>query len=131
MSASNLPPGGDGQWQLDLQTGTAQFSDWFHQRLLWPTEVKRRRLADLKPYLPAGAWEALLLAIRDHLERQVPFDTTFRVELPGGQVQRWRMLGATARNGRGKPISLAGSAQEISTERRRDEPRGGEPAGVP
>jgi PAS domain-containing protein len=124
MSASDLPTGGDGQWQLDLQTGTAWFSDWFHEWLRWPTEVKRRRLADLRPYLPAGAWEALLLAIREHLERQVPLDMQLRVQLPGGQIQIWRMLGATQRDSRGKPVSLTGSVQEISAEQRRPDPDG-------
>jgi|SRR5450432_2420252 len=124
MSASNLPADGGGQWQLDLQTGTAWFSDWFHQRLRWPTELKRRRLADLKPILPVGAWEALLLGIRDHLERQVPLDTQLRVELPGGEIRSWRILGSTERNSRGKLVFLAGTMQDISAERRSGDPDG-------
>ena len=124
MSASSLPAGGDGQWQLDLQTGTASFSAWFHERLRWPTEVKRLRLADLKPNLAAGAWEALLLAIRDHLERQVPLDMQLRVELPGGLIRLWRMQGSTERDSRGKPVSLAGTVQDISDERRLDDTDG-------
>jgi hypothetical protein len=124
MSASNLPAGGDGQWQLDLQTGTAWFSDWFHEQLRWPTEVKRRRLVDLKPYLPAGAWEALLLAIREHLERQVPLDMQLHVQLPSGLIRLWRMFGSTERDSRGKPESLAGTVQDISAEPRRDDPDG-------
>ena len=103
---------------MDLLSGTASFSDWFHQRLQWPAEVKRRRLVDLKPNLPGGAWEALLLAIRAHLERQVPLDTEICVHLGGGEVQWWRVLGSSMRNGREKPVLLTGTMRDISAERR-------------
>jgi hypothetical protein len=121
---SDLPTGDGGQWQLDLQSGAASFSEWFHQRLRWPAEVKHRRLADLRPNLPAGAWEALLLAIRAHLERQVPLDMPLRVEVAGGVIQWWRVLGSTERNSRGKPVSLAGTMQDVSPEPHRDDPDG-------
>jgi hypothetical protein len=120
--AGKLPTGGDGSWELDLLSGDAWFSDWFFQRLQWPAEVKRRRLVDLRRNLPSGGWEALLLAIRAHLERQVPLDTQICVRLPGGEVQWWRLLGTSIRNGREKPVLLTGSAQDVSAERRRNDP---------
>jgi PAS domain-containing protein len=122
--ADTLPVGGGGTWELDLLSGTATFSDWFYERLQWPAELKRRRLADLKPNLPAGAWEALLLAIRAHLERQMPLDLPLRVHLPGGEIQRWRILGSAVRNEREKPVLLTGSARDISGQRDRDDPVG-------
>ena len=118
--AGKLPAGGDGTWELDLLSGTATFSDWFYQRLQWPPEVKRHRLADLRAHLPGGAWETLLLAIRAHLERQMPLDLPLAVHLPGGEIQRWRILGAAIRNERDKPVLLTGSARDISNEPSRD-----------
>lgn len=120
-----LLPGGDGLWELDLVNGTAWFSDWFYLRLGWPMEVKRKRLDDLRPNLPVGAWEALLLAIRGHLERQMPLDAELCVQLQGGQIEWWRMLGAVERNSRGKPVHLAGSVRDVTAEPRRDAAEGG------
>jgi hypothetical protein len=122
--AGQLTASAEGSWELDLLSGTASFSDWFFQRLQWPAEVKRRRLVDLKPNLPAGAWEALLLAIRAHLERQMPLDVPLRVHLPGDEIQWWRVLGASTRNGREKSVLLTGSIRDISAERDRDDPDG-------
>jgi hypothetical protein len=116
--AGTTPASGEGSWELDLSKGTASFSDWFYERLQWPKEIKRRRLADLRPNLPAGAWEALLLAIRAHLERLAPLDTEISVLLPGGVRARWRVLGSTTeRNSRGKPLHLTGSMRQVETER--------------
>jgi PAS domain-containing protein len=122
--AGQPPASGEGSWELDLLSGTASFSDWFYQRLQWPAEVKRRRLADLKPSLPAGAWEALLLAIRAHLERQTPLDLPLRVQLPGGEIQFWRVLGSAVRNEREKPVLLTGNARDITAEAQRENPDG-------
>jgi PAS domain-containing protein len=122
--AGGMPEGGEGTWELDLLSGTATFSDWFHERLQWPADVKRRRLADLRPNLPAGGWEALLLAIRAHLERQIPLDLPLRVHLPGGEIQRWRIWGSAVRSERAKPVLLTGSARDITDKRDRDVPDG-------
>jgi len=122
-SGANEPPGsGAGSWKLDLMDGTAWFSDWFYRRLQWPVEVNRTRLEDLRPYLTAGAWEALLHGIRAHLERQVPLDAKIPVQLPGGGIEWWRMHGAVERNAFGKPAHLKGSVRDISTEPRPDAP---------
>jgi hypothetical protein len=120
--AGKLPASGEGSWELDLLSGNAWFSEWFFERLQWPAEVKRRRLADLRPNLPAGAWEALLLAIRAHLERQVPLDTQICAHLPGGEIQWWRVVGTSLRNGREKPVLLTGSVHDVSAERRPNDP---------
>jgi hypothetical protein len=116
--------GAEGTWQLDLLSGSAHFSKWFYQRLQWPAEIKRHRLVDLKPHLPAGLWEAVLLAIRAHLERQMPLDMPLRVHLPGGEIQHWRIWGSATRNEREKPVLLTGSARDIGGEQDRDDPDG-------
>jgi PAS domain-containing protein len=116
--AGELPPGG-GLWGLDLWDGSAWFSDWFYQRLQWPTEVRRTRLDDLRPDLAAGAWEVLLRQIRNHLELQTPLDAEIQVQVKGGQIEWWRMQGSAERNPGGQPVRLAGSMHDISAERRR------------
>jgi hypothetical protein len=106
----------DGLWGLDLWSGTAWFSDWFYQRLNWPSHTKRNRLDDLRPQLSAEAWQALLLGIRGHLELQVPLDVQLRVQLADGRFQWWRVQGSAERNVGGQPVNLVGSAQDMSAE---------------
>jgi hypothetical protein len=103
---------------LALWNGSAWFSPWFYRRLQWPAAVKRTRLDDLKPNLPAGAWEAFLLAIRDHLEQQVPLDLEVHVQLNDGRLESWRIQGSVERNPAGQPMSLVGTMREVSPERR-------------
>jgi hypothetical protein len=116
QGTGGLSAGSEGSWELDLLTGTATFSEWIRQRLQWPAELKRARLIDLRPNLPAGAWEALLLAIRAHLERQMPLDVSLRVHLPGAEIQCWRITGSSVRNGREKPVLLTGTVREVIAE---------------
>jgi PAS domain-containing protein len=125
--AGERPPSG-GLWGLDLWNGSAWFSDWFYQRLQWPTEVRRIRLEDLRPNLAAGAWELLLLQIRSHLELQTPLDAEIQVQVKGGQIEWWRMQGSAERNPGGQPVRLAGSVHDISAERRRLPPDSEPPA---
>ena len=84
----------EGLWELDLWNGAASFSAWFHRKLQWPADVRRKRLDDLKPNLAPGAWEALLQGIRAHLERQAPLELTIEVRLPDGVSECWQVQGA-------------------------------------
>jgi hypothetical protein len=101
--------GGEGRWGLDLWNGHAWFSDWFYARLQWPAVVERKRLADLRPNLPEGAWESLLHAIREHLERQMPLEVKLRAQLPDGRFECWQVQGLAECNAAGQPVYLAGS----------------------
>src|SRR5882762_3124736 len=105
---SQLSTRGHGVWKLSLRNGSAWFSSWVHRRLQWPA-VERTRLDGLKPHLPADAWEAFLLAIRNHVERQVPLDLDVRVQLNRGRFEWWRIQGSVERNAAGQPMHLAGT----------------------
>jgi PAS domain-containing protein len=123
--ASGSPAGTDGLWGLVLWKGSAWFSDWFYQRLQWPTAVKHTRLEDLRPNLPDGAWEKFLSAIRSHLEQGIPLDAELRVQLKDGRIEWWRVTGALERNVGGQPVYLGGRMRDVTAE-----PRGGAPTGV-
>jgi len=56
----------------------------------------------------------VLLAIRNHLERQVPLDLEVRVQVEGSRLERWRVQGSVERNAAGQPISLGGTMREVS-----------------
>jgi hypothetical protein len=107
---------GEGSWTLDLWSGTAWFSEWFYERLHWPSNIKRQRLDDLRPHLTTEAWQALLMGIRGHLELQVPLDVQLRVQVTAGQSQWWQVRGSAERNVGGQPVSLVGSARNVSAE---------------
>jgi hypothetical protein len=127
MSISELPPrkspvsgagtlgNDDGLWGLVLWNGSAWFSDWFYQRLQWSVSVKHKRLDDLQPHLPDGSWEALLDAIRAHLEQRLPLHAELQVRLPGGGVETWQVSGAVERNIGGQPVYLAGRMHALGS----------------
>ena len=103
-------------WELDLWNGSAWYSEWFRRRLQWPAHTVHRRLEDLKAYLVPEGWDALLQAIRAHLERQVPLDLKVGVQLQGGLIATWRVLGSVERTAAGQPVYLAGSMKDIEAE---------------
>ncbi|MHB8475681.1 MAG: hypothetical protein ACYDBZ_05275 [Steroidobacteraceae bacterium] len=113
MAEDELAATGEGRWSLDLWNGHARFSAWFYERLPWPAGVERKKLSDLRPSLPEDAWESLLLAIRDHLERQLPLDMQLRAQLPDGRFECWQVQGLAERNAAGQPVYLAGSMREV------------------
>ncbi len=115
-SLGSDPPVEGGEWGLDLWSGAAWFSDWFYERLNWPRQIKRERLDDLRPHFSAEAWNALLQAIRGHLELQLPFDVQVRVQICDGQTQWWRVQGSAERNVGGQPVSLVGGVRDVSAE---------------
>src|ERR1700675_2638473 len=104
-----LSSSGEGRWGLELWSGHAWCSNWFYERLQWPPGIERKKLSDLRQHLPEGAWESLLLAIRNHLERQIPLDMKLRAQLPDGRFECWQVQGLAERNAGGQPVYLAGS----------------------
>ncbi len=107
----------DGLWGLQLWNGSAWFSDWFYHRLEWPSGLKRKRLEDLRPHLQAESWQALLLAIRNHLECAEPLNALLQVQLPGGRVECWQVEGAVERSVAGQPVHLAGQMRDVTADR--------------
>jgi hypothetical protein len=63
--------------------------------------------------LPDGSWEALLTAIRCHLEQGLPLQSELKVRLPGGDGETWQVSGAVERNVGGQPVYLAGRMHVI------------------
>jgi hypothetical protein len=106
--------GEDGLWGLVLWNGSAWFSDWFYLRLHWSVSVKHKRLDDLQPHLPDGSWEALLGAIRAHLEQGLPLQAELRVSLPNGGSETWQVSGAVERSVGGQPVYLAGRMHAVA-----------------
>ncbi len=119
----SIPPGiraiqasGDGLWELDLASGTAWFSEWFHARLGWRPDDGRHTWSSLRPAMPPESWRTLLESMRSHLERDTPFD----LEVPlttGEAVGWWRFHGRAERNELRHPFVFAGCARDVSAER--------------
>jgi hypothetical protein len=108
---------GDGFWELDLKDGSAWYSDWFYQKLHWPTETRRTTLSDLEPLLQPAAWLELMARIRAHLEQGRPLEFDLQVAVPESTPQRWHLRGAAGRNGAGRPEYLAGSMRVVDADR--------------
>jgi hypothetical protein len=108
---------GDGFWELDLRDGSAWYSEWFYQKLGWPTETKRTTLKDLEPLLAPAAWAELMTRIREQLEQSRPLTLDFEVAVPGAPPEWWHIQGSALRNRAGQPETLAGSMRALGAER--------------
>ena len=109
---------GEGRWGMDLWSGCAWFSTWFYRRLNWNAGFERKRLDALKAHLPDGAWETLLLAIRNHLEQRRPLDLQVCARLPDGRMEWWLIEGLAERNASGQPVYLDCRTRALSPEHR-------------
>jgi len=107
---------GDGFWELDLKGGSAWYSEWFYQKLGWPTETKRTTLKDLEPLLTPAAWAELMARIREGLEQRRPLDLDFEVAVPGAAPEWWHIQGSAYRDASGQPDHLAGSMREVGAD---------------
>jgi len=108
---------GDGFWEFDLLSGSAWFSEWFYRKLNWSSDAKRT-LLDFRPILPPVEWDKLMAQFRAHLEQGVPLDVELQIEVAGPSLARWHIRGSAQRNDGGQPVYLAGSAREVSADRR-------------
>jgi PAS domain-containing protein len=109
---------GDGFWELNLADGSTWFSEWFYDRLQWPEGSKRSIFADLRGFVSPDTWDKLLCDLRAHLERRIPLDVEFQLQLADGRIARWQLRGSAQLNAVGHPIHLAGSVRDVTAERR-------------
>ncbi|MDE1922948.1 MAG: hypothetical protein KGI55_05945 [Gammaproteobacteria bacterium] len=118
-----VPPGlraiqasGDGLWELDLASGTAWFSDWFHARLGWRPDEVRHTWSALRDAMTPDSWRVLLEEMRNHLESDTPFDLELPLTVGGAQTGWWRFHGRAERNELRHPMYFAGCARDVSAE---------------
>lgn len=118
-----IPPGlraiqasGDGLWELDLASGTAWFSDWFHTRLGWRPDEVRHTWSSLRTAMAPDTWRVLLEEMRNHLESDTPFDLELPLTVGEAQTGWWRFHGRAERNELRHPLYFAGCARDVSAE---------------
>lgn len=107
---------GDGFWEFDLQEGSVWFSDWFHARLDWPREPRRRTLNDLETLIEPGAWKSFMAMLRGHLEQGFPLDVDLNLRLGSGRTERWKLRGRALLNAFNQPMAIAGSVRDVGAE---------------
>jgi PAS domain-containing protein len=105
---------GDGFWEFNLLDGSVWFSDWFYQKINWPTDVRRTTLRDFQPLLQPATWNDLMGKLRGHLEQGLPLDFDLKVEIAGDRIEWWHIRGAAQRNEAGQPIYIAGGVRDVS-----------------
>jgi hypothetical protein len=116
LSATGSVGSDDGLWGLVLWNGSTWFSDWFYDRLQWSVSVRHTRLDSLQQHLPGGSWEALLSAIRAHLEQGMPLQAELRARLPSGGFETWQVSGAVERSVGGQPVYFAGRMHPLTAQ---------------
>jgi PAS domain S-box-containing protein len=109
----------DGIWDWDIRTGQAYRSARV-QELLGVGERGDR----FEPF-----WDLVLeedrergqRAMRDHLERRVPYEIEFRTRTPKGEVRWLCARGQALWDEDGKPIRMAGSLSDITARKQYEE----------
>ncbi|MGH9101717.1 MAG: ATP-binding SpoIIE family protein phosphatase, partial [Acidimicrobiales bacterium] len=112
-----------GSWELDIATGTLVGS----AELLRMLGLSQRELEKMAPYAAFAEMihpddqETVRVAVRDVLVAGGPFGYEARLRL-GDAGQRWiRVRGEVATDAGGKPVTLRGSMQDVSEQRRAEE----------
>jgi PAS domain S-box-containing protein len=115
----------DGLWDTKIPEGR----DWHSPQT---SVYYSRRFKQLLGYGPhemenvLGAWESriypedrpgVIQALRDHLEKQIPYDVECRMRVKNGELRWFSARGAAVWNKEGHPVRMAGSLRDI-TERK-------------
>jgi hypothetical protein len=86
------------------------------------SHARRKRLTDWRPHLSESAWEELVLAIRNHLERRLPLRVEVVMRTKHDEKETWLIEGLVERNAGGQPMYLAGTVQVIAPKHRAELP---------
>ena len=106
----------DGTWDWQLGTDQVWYSTRFWTLLgfpssgPFPTGVIRSFWDRLHP----DHKESVHAAIREHLEKGVPYDIEYQLELVSGEYGWFRARGAAQRDESGTAVRMAGTMQDIS-----------------
>lgn len=106
------------EWDWNSPETPIYFSPRFKQLLGYKDDEMENNL---------GAWESklhpedrtrVLEAVRDHLEKRLPYDVEYRMRVKSGDYRWFSARGAAVWDESGRPVRMAGSLRDV-TERRR------------
>ncbi len=110
----------DGLWGWDAATGGMFYSERFRELLGYAEAGFPNTLDAFRGVLHHADRPRLDEALRDHLERRLPFDVEFRLRVADGTCRWFWGRGQAVWDDAGRPLRMAGSLSDV-TDRRRAE----------
>jgi anti-anti-sigma factor len=107
----------DGLWDLNPVTGQAHYSSRFKSMLGYEDDAFGDTIESFTNLIDESHREMVLGAIRDHLERRVPYDVEFRLLTKQGDSRWFCSRGQALWDQAGSAIRMAGSISDV-TERK-------------
>ena len=113
---------GAGLWDRNVLTGRVDFSPRFKEMLGFDVKEMEDTFAAFETRLHPEDRDRVLSAVRDHLERRVPYAVDYRLRTRSGEYRWFHARGQALWNEDGKATRMLGSITDI-TDRKRSEER--------
>ena len=113
---------GAGLWDRNMLTDRVDFSPRFKEMLGYEVAEMEDTFASFETRLHPEDHDRVLAALRDHLERRVPYGVDYRLRTRSGEYRWFHARGRAIWNEAGKPTRMLGSITDI-TDRKRSEER--------
>ncbi|HUN27655.1 MAG TPA: PAS domain-containing protein [Steroidobacteraceae bacterium] len=104
----------DGLWELDLVAGRLWISPRYYELLGYPEEQRFEDPDEFAHLVHAEDEPRFFEVRRAHLERGVPYDVEARMRTGDGSYRWFRVRGSAERDAEGQPLTLSGSAQDVT-----------------
>ncbi|MEG3637829.1 transporter substrate-binding domain-containing protein [Magnetococcus sp. PR-3] len=111
---------GDALWEFDVATQVNWFSPRFVELLGYEQDTLAHSIETWQAHIHPEDKEAAIVAFRDHLERDVPYDIEYRMRTQAGDYRWFRSRAKSLRDELGKAYRTSGSISDI-TERKEAE----------
>ncbi|MEO0490747.1 MAG: PAS domain-containing protein, partial [Cyanobacteria bacterium J06659_2] len=110
----------DGLWDWNVLTNEVYYAPRFKAILGYQDHEMENQFSAFESRLHPDDHDRVLTAVRDHLERQAPYDVEYRLQNKQGNYLWIHAQGQAIWDNTGKPTRMAGSISDI-TERKQTE----------
>jgi PAS domain S-box-containing protein len=107
----------DGIWDWNVLTNDVFISARFKELLGYQDYELENKFAAFESHLHPDDRERVLAAVRDHLERQVPYEVEYRLRTKSGQYRWFVARGQATWDDTGQATRMAGSITDITEHR--------------
>ncbi|MBN9690550.1 MAG: PAS domain-containing protein [Verrucomicrobia bacterium] len=104
----------EGLWEVDLLSGELYRSKRCGELLGLPVHERKEDLDFLLTLVHPDEGESLKSAVREHFDRQTPFDQELRLKTQNREYRWFRVRGQAIRDDGGRPIRFAGSLSDVT-----------------
>jgi len=113
----------DGLWDWDIAAGTLWLSPRFRELLGYDAQSLPGSVSAFGELMHPEDQERIRLLAKAHMESDIPYDTETRMRMHSGEYRWFRLRGQVERTTTGASLALAGSIQDISSQKQAEAAR--------